>query len=159
APGFWALAVHRFGNWRMSVHTKAIRAPLTLAYIASFFTIRWLWGIDVSYVVKLGRRVRFDHHGAIMIGAVSIGDDVVFRHSVVVGVMQRDKLDDKPVIGDRVELGPRACVVGNVTVGSDSLVCANTVVPANIPPGSTVLGVPGRMVELNHYLLEPLETR
>jgi len=61
-------------------------------------------------------------------------------------VLQRNANDDKPVIGDRVEIGPRACIVGNVTIGSDTVIGPNTVVPANIPPGSTILGVPGRIV-------------
>jgi len=146
SPGFWALAVHRFGNWRMSVPSKILRAPLTAVYSTAFQAVRSVWGIDVSYVVKVGRRVRFDHHGALMIGAVSVGDDVIFRHSATVGVLQRNANDDKPVIGDRVEIGPRACIVGNVTIGSDTVIGPNTVVPANIPPGSTILGVPGRIV-------------
>lgn len=156
SPGFWALAVHRIGNWRMRIDSKLLRTPVTVAYRTSFHAISWLWGIDLSYVVKVGRRVRLDHHGSIMIGAESIGDDVVIRHSVVIGVMRRDAPGDKPSIGDRVELGPRSCIVGNVTIGHDTLVCANTVVPANIPPHSTVLGVPGRIVALSKHLSAPL---
>lgn len=146
SPGFWSVALHRLGNARMDVRSKALRAPLTAAYKLSFHLARVMWGIDVSYVVKLGRRVRLDHHGSIMIGAESLGDDVIVRHSVVVGVLNREALTDKPTIGDRVELGPRACIVGKVSVSDDTLVCANTVVPANIPAGSIVLGVPARIV-------------
>ena len=152
APGFWAVALHRFGNWRMGVQQKALRAPLTLAYRTGFQLVRSLWGIDLPYDVKLGRRLRLDHHGSITIGARSIGDDVVIRHSVVIGVLRRGGGDDKPTIGDRVELGPRACVVGAVTIGDDTFICANTVVPINIPAHSTVLGVPGRIVDLDRQL-------
>jgi serine O-acetyltransferase len=152
APGFWAVALHRFGNWRMGVQHKAVRAPLTLAYRTSFQLVRSLWGIDLPYDVKLGRRVRLDHHGSITIGARAIGNDVVIRHSVVIGVLRRGGGDDKPTIGDRVELGPRACVVGAVTIGDDSFICANTVVPINVPAHSTVLGVPGRIVNLDRQL-------
>jgi serine O-acetyltransferase len=76
----------------------------------------------------------------------------VIRHSVVIGVLRRGDGDDKPTIGDRVELGPRACVVGGVTIGDDSFVCANTVVPINVPARSTVLGVPARIVDLDRQL-------
>jgi serine O-acetyltransferase len=152
APGFWAVALHRFGNWRMGVQHKALRAPLTLAYRTGFQLVRSLWGIDLPYDVKLGRRVRLDHHGSITIGARAIGNDVVIRHSVVLGVLRRGDGDEKPTIGDRVELGPRACVVGAVTIGDDTLVCANTVVPINVPAHSTVLGVPARIVDLDRQL-------
>lgn len=155
APGFWAVALHRFGNWRMGVEQKAARVPLTLAYRAGFQFVRWFWGIDLPYDVKLGRRVRLDHHGSITLGARSIGNDVIIRHSVVTGVMRRGTLDEKPIIEDRVELGPRACVVGNVTIGHDSLICANTVVPISVPPHSTVLGVPGRIVNLDRGSTPP----
>jgi serine O-acetyltransferase len=152
APGFWAVALHRFGNWRMGVQQKALRAPLTLAYRTGFQLVRSLWGIDLPYDVKLGRRVRLDHHGSITIGARAIGNDVVIRHSVVIGVLRRGDGEDKPTIGDRVELGPRACVVGAVTIGDDTFVCANTVVPINVPAHSTVLGVPARIVDLDRQL-------
>jgi serine O-acetyltransferase len=63
-----------------------------------------------------------------------------------------DATAEKPKIGNRVELGPRACVVGKVTIGDDTLVCANTVVPVNIPAKSVVLGVPARIVNLAKHL-------
>ncbi len=155
SPGFWALLVHRLGNRRMAIERKALRAPMTLAYLTAFECVRLVWGIDLSYVVKVGRRVYIDGRGPIMIGAESIGDDVRICHSVVVGVLRRDAPHDKPTIGHRVELGPRVCVVGHVSVGDDTFVCANSVVPANIPPGSFVLGVPGRITKLAKHIDSP----
>jgi serine O-acetyltransferase len=149
APGFWAVAIHRFGNRRMGIEHKLLRAPLTLAYRTGFQLVRLLFGIE------LGRRVRLDHHGSITIGARSIGNDVVIRGAVATGVLRRGGGDEKPVIEDRVELGPRSCVVGAVTIGHDTLVCANTVVPVSVPPHSTVLGVPGRLVNLERQLNAP----
>jgi serine O-acetyltransferase len=151
APGFWAVAVHRFGNWRMGVR-KPFRAPLTLLYRTAFQAIRLGFGIDLPYDTKLGRRVRIDQHGAVIIGARSIGNDVVIRHSAILGVMRRDATSEKPIIEDGVEIGPRACVIGAVTIGHDTLVCANTVVPMNVPANSTVLGVPARIVDLRQHL-------
>lgn len=152
APGFWAVAWHRFGNLRMSIRQKPLRAPLSLVYRAGFHAVRLGFGIDLPYDVKLGRRVRIEHHGSVTIGARSVGNDVIVRGSVVTGVLRRGCEGEKPVIEDRVELGPRACVVGGVTVGHDTLVLANTVVPVNVPPGSTVLGVPARIVQLEKLL-------
>jgi serine O-acetyltransferase len=151
APGFWAVAVHRFGNWRMGVR-KPLRAPLTTLYRAAFQAVRLGFGIDLPYDTRLGRRVRIDHHGTVVIGARSIGNDVVIRHSAILGVTRRDAGGGKPVIEDGVELGPRACVIGAVTIGHHSLVCANTVVSISVPPRSTVLGVPGRLVDLQQHV-------
>lgn len=148
APGFWAVAVHRFGNWRMSVRQRPLRAPLSLAYRAAFEVVRQVCGIDLPYDIKLGRRVRIVHHGSIHIGARSIGNDVVIRHAASIGVVRAGQDDPKPIIGDRVEIGPRACIVGSVTIGDDSIVGANTVVPIDLPPRSVALGVPARLVNL-----------
>lgn len=154
SPGFWAVAIHRFGNWRMGVRTKALRAPLTLAYDTAYHTISWLFGIELSYVVKLGRRVRLGHHGSMQIGARAIGDDVYIRHTVTMGVTDPNERNAKPTIGDRVEIGPGACLVGDITVGHDSIIGANTVLGQDLPPHSTVLGNPARTVDLTK-LVDP----
>jgi serine O-acetyltransferase len=146
--GFWAVALHRFGNWRMGIRWKPARAPLTLVYRTLFLLLTWMWGIDLSYTVKLGRRVRLWHHGCMVLGAKSIGDDVHIRHSTTFGILERSQPDKKPVIEDRVDVGVGACVLGDITVGHDSVIGANTVVVRDVPPYSTVFGVPGRVVDL-----------
>ena len=80
APGFWAVAWHRLGNWRMS-RPKWLRAPLTAVYRAGHHGIIALWGIDLPYNVKIGRRFRLGHHGCLMLGAREFGDDVTIQHS------------------------------------------------------------------------------
>ncbi len=148
APGFWAVAVHRFGNWRMGVRSKLLRAPLTLAYRAAFQGVLALWGIDLPYNVKLGRRVRLEHHGCLMLGAHQIGDDVVIRHSVTMGVRQRGGRAF-PVIGNRVEIGPGACIVGGVKIGDDAYIGANSVICHNVRPGTALIGIPPKPVDLD----------
>lgn len=143
-PGFWAVAVHRFGNWRMSVNQRALRVPLSLAYGVAHRVVSWLWGIDLEYSVRLGRRVRLWHHGAMILSARAIGDDVHLRHSTTLGVARRNEPWNKPVIGDRVDIGVGACILGNVYVGDDSVIGANAVVLESCPPGAVVVGVPGR---------------
>jgi N-acetylglucosaminyl-diphospho-decaprenol L-rhamnosyltransferase len=147
-PGFWAVALHRLGNARMGVRKKLLRAPLSAAYHAAFTGVTWLWGIDLSYTVKLGRRVRIWHHGGIVLSARSIGDDVHIRHNTTLGVVRRDEDDKKPIIGDRVDIGVGSCVLGAVTVGSDAIIGANSVVVRDVPAGCTVVGAPARPV--NH---------
>jgi serine O-acetyltransferase len=147
-PGFWAVAVHRFGNARMAVKPKVLRAPLSAAYKTMFLGVNWVFGIDLSYVVKLGRRVRIWHHGGMVLGARAIGDDVHIRHNTTLGLARRDEDGHKPIIGNRVDIGAGACILGAVSVGDDCVIGANSVVLRDLPPGSTVFGVPARPVNL-----------
>ncbi len=145
APGFWAVAVHRFGNWRMGV-PKPLRAPLTAAYRAAFHAVIALWGIDLPYNVKIGRRLRIEHHGCVLMGAREIGDDVIIRHWVTMGLRQRGTRAS-PKIGNRVEIGPGACIVGGVEIGDDCVIGANTVVAHSLRPGTMLLGIPPRRID------------
>ena len=148
SPGFWALAVHRFGNWRMDVRSKLVRGSLSALYRAAHIGVVALWGIDLPYNAKIGRRFRIGHHGAVFIGSREIGDDVTIRHSATIGLLRRGDRR-APRLGNRVEIGPGACIVGDIAVGDDCFVGANTVLAQNVPAGSTVLGVPGRFVDLS----------
>ena len=146
SSGFWAVAVHRIGNARMSVRRKILRVPLTLAYRTAYRGVIALWGIDLPYNMKIGRRFRLGHHGCVHIGAREIGDDVVIHHSVTIGLI-RHKTLMFPTIGNRVEIGPGASIVGSVHIGDDSFVGANTVVGFSLPRGSKVMGIPIRFVQ------------
>jgi serine O-acetyltransferase len=143
--GFWAVAVHRFGNWRMR-WPKPIRAPLTLLYRALYLFVECAGGISLPYTIRLGRRVRIWHHGGIILHARSIGDDVQIRQNTTMGIASVDRHLDLPVIGDRVDIGCGACILGAVTIGDDCKIGANAVVLTDIPAGSTAVGMPARVV-------------
>lgn len=145
-PGLWAVVLHRLGNARMDVRPRLLRAPLSVGYWIAFGGVNWLWGIDLQYAVKLGRRVRIWHHGGIVLSALSIGDDVHIRHNTTFGVARRGEDDKKPRIGDRCDIGVGACVLGDITVGDDCVVGANSVVLHDLPAGSTAVGAPARLV-------------
>lgn len=144
--GFWALLVHRLGNQRMSVKSKLLRGPLTVLYFSAYRAVIALWGIDLSYNIKIGRRFCLKHHGCIHIGAWEIGDDVVIRNSATIGLLRRTSRQRAPIIGNRVEVGPGAAIVGNIEIGDDCYIGANTLVADSLPNGSQVLGVPARLV-------------
>ena len=146
-PGFWAVALHRFGNWRMGVRFKLLRAPMTLLYRFLSRLAELIGGIHLPYTVRVGRRVRIWHHGGIVLHARSIGDDVHIRHNTTFGVATRDRIRAIPTIGDRVDIGCGACVLGAVTIGHDSLIGANAVVVTDIPPHSTAVGIPARVIK------------
>lgn len=149
-PGFWALALHRLGNARMDIRPKLLRAPATVAYNTIFETINLFCGIHLSHAVKVGRRVRLWHHGGMLLGAESIGNDVHIRHNTTFGVINRSAIEDKPVIEDRCDIGTGVVIVGKVTVGHDSVIGANSVVVRSFPPHSTVFGVPARPVNMTN---------
>jgi serine O-acetyltransferase len=144
--GFWAIAVHRLGNWRMGL-AKLIRIPFTLLYRFLFKWVEWTCGITLPYTVKLGRRVRIWHHGGMVLHAASIGDDVHIRQNTTFGIARKDKLFELPTIEDRVDIGCGVAILGNVTVGHDSAIGANAVVLKDVPPRSVAVGVPAKVVK------------
>jgi len=144
-PGFWAVAVHRLGNARMAVK-RPFRAPLSAAYQTGFVLTNLVFGIELPYTTRLGRRVRFWHHGGIVISARAIGDDVHIRHNTTLGIARRADLEARPIIGDRVDIGVGACILGAVTVGDDALIGANSVVVDDVPKGATAVGAPARIL-------------
>jgi len=148
-PGFLAIFIHRFGNWRMDIRPRLFRLPFSLLYKFLYTMVKWIFGIDLMYSVKLGRRVRIWHHGGMFIGAISIGDDVTLRHNTTIGVLHQKERWKKPIIEDRVDIGSGACILGEITVGHDTVIGANSVVVRSFPPNSTLFGVPARPVNLN----------
>jgi serine O-acetyltransferase len=147
--GFLMLLVHRFGNRRMDVRPKLLRAPLTIVYRFLNKMTQILFGMKLDYTVKVGRRVKLEHFGGMILGAREIGNDVVIRQNTTFGIRSIDDLRAKPIIGDFVDIGAGAVIVGNVTVGENSIIGANSVVFTNVPPDSVVMGVPGKVIGPN----------
>jgi serine O-acetyltransferase len=151
SAGFWALAVHRIGNWRMGIRTKVVRAPFSGAYQLAYQAVIALWGIDIPYNAKIGRRLHLHHHGALFMGAREVGDDVQIQGPVTMGLRRRND-PSTPTIGSRVQIGANACIVGNLRVGDDSVIGPNTVLARDVAAGSTVVGIPGRRVNPSEYV-------
>jgi serine O-acetyltransferase len=147
SPGFWALCVHRLGNARMGVKPAPLRAPLSIAYQVAFHGVIALWGIDLPYNVRVGRRLRIERHGCLLVGAHRIGDDVIIRNSVTIGLPNRHA-SEFPTIGNRVEIGPGVCIVGGIHVGDDTYIGPNSVVGRDVRAGTAILGIPPRPVDL-----------
>jgi len=146
-PGFRAVAVHRFGAWRMTIEPKLLRAPLSLLYRSLYRKIRNGYGIELPYTVQLGRRVVIEHQGAIVIhGYCHIGDDSIIRQGVTLGLRYLDRLFDAPKLGKRVNIGAGAVILGNVTIGDDANIGANAVVLSDVPPGATAVGIPAKVI-------------
>ncbi len=146
-PGFRAVAVHRFGVWRMKIQPKLLRAPFSILYRAMYRKIRNTYGIDLPYTVKLGRRVVIDHNSGIIIhGDSYIGDDSIIRQGVTLGNRCLDRPLEAPRLGKRVNIGAGAKILGNVTIGDDVNIGANAVVLSDIPSGKTAVGIPAKII-------------
>ena len=145
SQGFWALFWHRFGNWRMG-QPKPLRAPCTVLYGVMYKLCQWMGGIMLPYTTRVGRRVRIDHFGGMVLVAHTIGDDVVLRQNTTFGIADLDDLQGRPIIEDRVQIGAGAVIVGRVRVGAGAVVGANAVVVRDVPPGAVVGGVPARVL-------------
>ena len=145
--GFWAVALHRFGNWRMGLRWKLFRAPCTLVYCVLYKLVECATGISLPYTCRLGRRVRIWHHSGIVLSAYAIGDDVHLRQNTTMGVARRGENDDIPTIEARVEIGCGACLLGWIVIGHDSVIGANSVVLHHVAPFTVVAGAPARVVK------------
>jgi len=148
SQGFWALFWHRFGNWRMDVKPKLLRMPLTLLYGMMYKFSQWMGGIMLPYTVRVGRRVKLEHFGGMILVAQSIGDDVIIRQNTTFGIVRLEALQDRPVIGNRVQIGAGAVILGAVHVGDDAVIGANAVVTKHVPAGAVMGGVPARLIRM-----------
>lgn len=142
-PGFRAVAIHRFGVWRMGLRSKLVRAPFSLLYRLLYRRCRNHYGIELPYTVKLGRGVVFEHQGGIVVhGATIIGADCIIRQNCTFGNRRLDAAADAPTLGRGVNVGAGAVVLGNVTIGDGAVIGANAVVLSDVPAGALAVGVP-----------------
>lgn len=148
-PGFHAVAVHRFGNWRVGVEPKLVRAPLSVAYRALYGAIRNVYGIELPYTARVGRRVVFEQQQGIVIhGQAHIGDECVIGHQVTLGNRTVGYAADAPRLGRGVNVGSGAKILGAITVGDGAAIGANAVVLTDVPAGASAVGVPARVVSV-----------
>ncbi len=146
SQGFWAMVIYRFGRWRYTLGTPLIRKPFSLIYKILFKMVQVVTGIELPCEVAVGRNFRIDHFGGIVIsGFASFGDDCVVRDGVTVGLRRADT-PVAPRIGNNVDIGTGAKVLGDITVGDNVAIGANAVVLQDVPSGSVAVGVPARIV-------------
>ena len=148
SQGFWILFWHRFGNWRMSVRPKLLRAPLTVIYRIMYRLGQWIGGMQLPYTVQVGRRVRLDHFGGMILVARRIGNDVTLRQNTTLGIASKADLNAKPVLEDHVDVGAGAVIVGDIVVGRGAVIGANAVVTRSVPPYAVMGGVPARLIRM-----------
>lgn len=151
-PGFHAILLHRLAHklYRWNVPL----APRVISQLS-----RWLTGIEIHPGAQVGRRFFIDHGMGVVIGQTTvIGDDCLIYQGVTLGGTGKEKGKRHPTLGNRVIVGTGAKVLGNITIGDSTRIGAGSVVLKNVPPHSTVVGIPGRVVRTySRADEEPLE--
>ncbi|MBM2832172.1 MAG: serine acetyltransferase [Dehalococcoidia bacterium] len=148
-PGLHALWMHRTTHFLWS-HRFHLAGRL-LSHWSRFWT-----GIEIHPGAKIGRRCFIDHGSGVVIGETAeIGDDVLLYQGVVLGGTTLEKKKRHPTLGNHVVVGAAAILLGPIIIGAGARIGANSVVVKSVPPGATVVGVPGRVVVHTHP--EPLD--
>ncbi len=144
--GLWAMAVYRYGRWRYTIRWRWLRMPFSLVYKLLKPVSEVLTGIELPCETTLGRRFRIDHFGGIVIsGDAVFGDDCVIRNGVTVGLKHTGHRG-APILGNRVDIGAGAKVLGAIHIGDDVLIGANAVVLTDVPSNCIAVGVPARVL-------------
>lgn len=139
-PGFHAIVLHRIAHF-FHIHNMKLIARL-ISQFNRFFT-----GIEIHPGAKIGRGFFIDHGMGVVIGETAeIGDNVTLYQGVTLGGTGKDKGKRHPTVGNNVVIGSGAKVLGPFKIGDNSKIGAGAVVLKEVPPNSTVVGVPGRSV-------------
>lgn len=143
-PGLHAVVSHRYAHFFYK-HRMFFIARL-ISQISRSFT-----GIEIHPGAKIGKGLFIDHGMGIVIGETAeIGDNCTIYQNVTLGGTGKDKGKRHPTVGDNVLIGCGAKVLGPFTVGNNSKIAANAVVLSEVPPNSTCVGVPARIVRINN---------
>lgn len=142
AQGFWAMVVYRFGRWRYRVRPTLLRKVFSLIYRVLYKLVQILTGIELPCEVEVGRNFVIDHFGGIIIsGYAKFGDNCRIRNGVVVGLRRVDE-PSAPVIGNNVDIGTGAKVLGPISIGNNVAIGANAVVITDVPDDCVATGIP-----------------
>lgn len=153
-PGFRAIAAHRFGEWtlafpRRTFGEKFVGKVLDRTYLATHRYVRNHHGIELPRRTRVGKAVTFAHQGGIVIHQHAvIGDRCLIHQNVTIGNAGRGVTRDQgPVIGNDVELGVGAVILGHVKVGDGARIGANVVVYIDVPPNATLVANSPRVLK------------
>lgn len=150
-PGFHAILFHRLAH---KLHTAGIPlVPRIVSQISRFLT-----GVEIHPGARIGRRFFIDHGAGVVIGETAeVGDDCLLYQGVTLGGTGNEKGKRHPTLGHRVVVGTGAKVLGSIRIGDDVKIGAGSVVVHPVPDGSTVVGIPGKVVRTRREAMGLLE--
>ncbi len=142
AQGFWVMLVYRFGRWRYQIKPALLHKVFSFIYKVLYKLVQIITGIEFPCEVEIGKNFVIDHFGGVIIsGYTKFGDNCRIRNGVVVGLKNIND-PGAPVIGNNVDIGAGAKVLGKITIGDNVCIGANAVVITNVPDNAIAVGVP-----------------
>jgi len=142
AQGFWAMLVYRFGRWRYTIRPTILRKFFSLIYKILYKLVQIITGIELPCEAEIGSNFIIDHFGGIVIsGHAKFGDNCRIRNGVVVGLKNVEN-PCAPTIGNDVDIGAGAKILGEIRIGNRVIIGANAVVISDVPDDSIAVGVP-----------------
>lgn len=143
-PGLHAIWLHRLAHWLWK--RGLVWLPRFISHLNRHFT-----GIEIHPGATIGRRFFIDHGMGVVIGETAeVGDDVLIYKGVVLGGTSLNRGKRHPTVGNGVVVGSNAVVLGPITIGDRSRIGSGAVVIKPVPPDSTAVGVPARVVRGPH---------
>jgi len=149
--GVWAIYLHRLAHFLYWLRIPFI--PRLISQINRFLT-----QIEIHPGAKIGKSFFIDHGVGVVIGETAeIGNNVTIYQGVTLGGTGNQKGKRHPTVANNVVLGAGAIILGAITIGENSRIGAGAVVTKSVPPNSTVVGNPARIVKMEGKKVEPLE--
>jgi serine O-acetyltransferase len=143
--GLWCMVVYRFGNWRYTIKSGLIRKPFSMLYKLLKVVSEVITGIELPCETKVGRGLIIEHGFDVVVsGDAVLGEDCVLRNGVTIG-LKTTGVRGSPVLGNRVDIGSGAKLLGPITIGDDVVIGANAVVLTDVPANHIAFGVPARI--------------
>lgn len=148
--GLWAMFFHRLAHFLYKIHIPII--PRLISQISRLLTL-----IEIHPGAQIGKRFFIDHGNGVVIGETAIiGDDVLMYQGVTLGGTGKEHGKRHPSIGNNVVIGAGAIILGNIKIGDNSRIGAGAVVTKPVPPNSTVVGNPARVIVREGQRIETL---
>ncbi len=144
--GFWVMLVYRFGRWRYGLRPRFVRAPFSALYKILYKCVQIATGIELPCETRVGTGLRIDHFGGVVVsGFAVLGDHCILRNGVVIGLRNPEQ-PVAPKIGNHVDIGAGAKILGDIHIGDHARIGANAVVLRDVPAHAAAVGVPARIV-------------
>lgn len=139
-PGLHALWLHRLAHW---LHRRGLPViPRLIAHLNRFLT-----GIEIHPGAKIGQSIFIDHGMGVVVGETAeIGDNVTLYQGVTLGGTGKERGKRHPTVGNGVVIAAGAKLLGAITIGDGAKIGAGAVVLHDVPPNSTAVGVPAKVV-------------
>ncbi|MEJ7732558.1 MAG: serine O-acetyltransferase EpsC [Polyangiaceae bacterium] len=151
APAWrWCSPTRACALWGHRIAHQLWRDDFKLAARVVSHANRFVTGVEIHPGARIGHKVFIDHGMGVVIGeTASVGDGTLIYKGVVLGGVSLDHCVRHPQVGSNVVIGSNACILGSITIGDGARIGSGSVVVKAVPPGATVVGVPGRLVTMS----------